>query len=198
MRFQNKQEIDLKRIITGLVKKIKYNEFHKKFLDIGVEHILTTNYDYNFENAYNKTNCEEKNIRTETKYNMFRRGKCRNKYIWHIHGEAEVPNSLTLGHEHYVGYVQKMRNYLTIGIPIRKGKISSPFFSSKSKSSMNTINEHNIISWVDLFLLHDIHIIGLSYDYTEIDLWWLTIYKERLKNEYHDIGKTVFHYFEAV
>lgn len=195
MRFQNRKEIELKRIISELMEKLKHNKFHKKFLDIGVKHILTTNYDYNFERVYKNTNGEKKNLLTETKYNMFRRRKCGNKYIWHIHGEVEVSNSLTLGHEHYVGYIQKMRNYLTSGIP--KIKISSPIFSSKSKSSINTLEEHDIYSWVDLFLGCNVHIIGFSFDYTEIDLWWLTIYKERLrfKDKDHGIGKTVLHYF---
>lgn len=195
MRFQNRKEIDLKRIISELMEKLKPNEFHKKFLDIEVEHILTTNYDYNFERVYKNTNGEKKNLLTEKKYNMFRRRKCGNKYIWHIHGEVEVSNSLTLGHEHYVGYIQKMRNYLTSGIPT--SRISSPFFSSNSQSSINALEEHDIYSWADLFLGCDVHIIGFSFDYTEIDLWWLTIYKERLrlKDEDHDIGKTVLHYF---
>ena len=198
MRFQNRKEIDLKRIISKLVKEIKHNEFHKKYLNIGVNHILTTNYDYNFEKTYKNTNCEKKNILPETKYNMFRRRRCGNKDIWHIHGEAEVPNSLTLGHEHYAGYIQKIRNYLTSGIPTKnKKKIYSPFFSSKSESSINALREHDLYSWVDFFLGYDVHIIGFSFDYTEIDLWWLTIYKEKLRFKYKDdsLGKTVFHYF---
>jgi hypothetical protein len=46
MKFQNRKEIELKKIISTLVKKIKPNEFHKKFLEIDGNQILTTNYDY--------------------------------------------------------------------------------------------------------------------------------------------------------
>ena len=55
---------------------------------------------------------------------------------------------------------------------------------------------NTIYSWVDLFVMNDVYIPGLSLDYTEIDLWWLLIFKERLKNEsrFHS-GKTMYYYF---
>ena len=31
--------------------------------------------------------------------------------------------------------------------------------------------------------MDDVYILGLALDYTEIDLWWLMIFKERLKRE---------------
>jgi len=204
MRFQGRNEIKLKGRISTLVEKMDHNKFHEKFMRIRVNNILTTNYDYNFERAYGNTNGEKKNILRETKYNMFRRRKCGDKYIWHIHGEAEVSNSISLGHEHYAGYIQKMRNYLTNGIPTKNNnRRYSPFFSSKSESSIDELKEDDIHSWVDLFLGYDVHIIGFSFDYTEIDLWWLTIYKERLRirnrqndiGKKNDIGKTIFHDF---
>jgi hypothetical protein len=40
-----------------------------------------------------------------------------------------------------------------------------------------------IYSWVDLFLMADVYILGLALDYTEIYPWWLMIFKERLKRE---------------
>lgn len=176
-RYLDKDEIDLKKKISDLVNKLKPNDFHRKFLNLGTTHILTTNYDYNLEkSAYGKVEKGKSvNLSIERKYNLFRRRQINNKYIWHIHGEAEIPNSITLGHEHYSGYLQKMRNHLTEKNNIHKGN-----------------------SWVDLFIKSDVHIVGLSLDYTEIDLWWLIIYKERLKlNGKNDsyIGKTIFHHF---
>lgn len=176
-KYLDKDEIGLKKKISDLVNKLKRNEFHKKFLNLGTTHILTTNYDYNLEkSAYGSVeNGKSVNVSPERKYNLFRRRQINNQYIWHIHGEAEIPNSITLGHEHYSGYLQKMRNHLTD-------------------------KNHERNSWVDLFIESDVHIVGLSLDYTEIDLWWLIIYKEREKlkhngKNYDYIGKTVFHHF---
>ncbi|BBB33355.1 conserved hypothetical protein [Thermotomaculum hydrothermale] len=202
MKSQNNKEIELKRTIANLVKNLKPNEFHEKFCNIGATHILTTNYDYNIENSKNENIKSNEKMRTanvfrETKYSMFRRRKCGEKFVWHIHGEADVPNSITFGHEHYVGYIQKIRNYLTTGIPRKDGEnIISPFFSPNPKASINEIKNYEKYSWVDLFLGCDVHIVGFSFDYTEIDLWWLTIYKEKLRQKKENISKTVYHYIE--
>lgn len=202
-RFQNRKELELKKEISKLItQNFKPNIFHKQVLElIGIQHILTTNYDYNFEKAHNYE-WGKVNLYPEKKYNMFRRRKIGNKYVWHIHGEAEVPNSISLGHEHYAGYIQKMRNYLTSGIPTKKKRINSPIFSSRPNHDY-TIEDlekkRGIYSWVDLFLGCNVHIVGLSLDYTEIDLWWLIIYKERMryKSKYSGrIGKSTFHYFK--
>lgn len=46
-------------------------------------------------------------------------------------------------------------------------------------------------SWVDLFFSSNIHIIGLSLDYSETDLWWILNKRARLalslpiKNQIH-------------
>ena len=34
--------------------------------------------------------------------------------------------------------------------------------------------------WSDLFFTHDIHIVGLTLDVCEIDLWWLLTYRAQL------------------
>ena len=41
----------------------------------------------------------------------------------------------------------------------------------------------NVNSWLDLFFTKDVHIVGLSLDYVETDLWWLITYRARRKLE---------------
>jgi len=36
-------------------------------------------------------------------------------------------------------------------------------------------------SWIDLFFTKDIHVIGLTLDFVETDLWWLLTYRARSK-----------------
>jgi len=197
------KEIRLKEKIANLVlSKFTPNEFHTKILNSNVEHILTTNYDYNLERSSYRDHGKSANVLNERKYNMFRRRNVNGRYIWHLHGEADAPNSITLGHEHYVGYLQKMGNYLKDKITSkRKGKdkeIRSPIQKAIYKQEeIRTFDKDNTIySWVDLFVMNDIYILGLSLDYTEIDLWWLMIFKERLKKErgVHS-GETMYNCF---
>ena len=203
LKYLQSKEIRLKGKIANLVlSKFTPNAFHTKFLNLSVEHILTTNYDYNLEKSSYNDCGKAANVLTERKYNLFRRRSVNGRYIWHLHGEADVPNSITLGHEHYVGYLQKMGNYLKGKITSkRKGKdkeIRSPIQKAiyKREEIRAFDRDNTIYSWVDLFLMNDVYILGLSLDYTEIDLWWLMIFKERLKKESGFLcGRTMYNCF---
>ncbi len=158
-------------------------------IETASQHIITTNYDYAFENASGLLN-ERANLRSESKYNVFRRRRIEGKYIWHIHGESEVPNSIILGHEQYAGQLQKLRAYVTANRR-SKSKLKSPF--KIGKLDFDT-GGRSLYSWVDVFFRDEVHIMGLSLDYTEIDLWWLLAYKERLrKMKDYIVGKTIYH-----
>jgi hypothetical protein len=198
LKHTKKKELRLKQKIADLViSKFAPSDIHAKLLNLNVEHILTTNYDYNLEQSVAQNHGKAAHFLPERKYNLFRRRTVNGKSIWHLHGEAEVPRSITLGHEHYVGYLQQMGNYLK---PKRKGEaedIGSPLQRAVYKrEAIPDYTQANIYSWVDLFIMNDVYILGLSLDYTEIDLWWLLIYKERLKHEKKfDSGKTIYYCF---
>ena len=177
-------EINLKNRAAKLIKEIPGNVFHSKFINSGVNHIITTNYDYNFEKSESEK-IMKANVQPETKYSLYRRRIQNSVNIWHIHGESSVANSLMLGHEHYSGALQKMRSYLT------RKKIISPFMLGDNLFDENGKD----YSWVDVFLRDNIHIIGFSLDYTEIDIWWLLSYKERLNLQNKTVGETYFYHF---
>jgi hypothetical protein len=187
-RTQNITELQLKKRAAELINQIPHNKFHTAFMDIGVRHILTTNYDYNLEESIQVMGVET-SLSLERKYSLFRRRTAGSVNVWHIHGESKAPNSLMLGHEQYSGSLQKMRTYLTTGRS-RSKRDWSPFRAGVMNFDKE---EKGVYSWVDVFLRDDIHIIGLSLHYTEIDLWWLLIYKERLRLKGENIGKTFFY-----
>lgn len=181
-------EIGIKRKVAKLVDEIKTNSFHEALLDSKFKHIITTNYDYALERS-SSDEAEKSNLKNETKYNLFRRKQLNDKYIWHIHGESDVPNSITLGHEQYAGQLQKMRAYATANRKTKSHEVSQ--FKLKNKK-FDT--DGSMYSWLDVFLRDNIHILGLSLDYTEIDLWWLLSYKERLRQMAdYTVGETYFH-----
>lgn len=179
-------EQDMKKRIANLVDVLDFNEYHGRVMKSGVKHVLTTNYDYGFEKASDQRN-ERKNLVRETKYSVFRRRAAGPTYVWHIHGESEAPNSITLGYDQYSGYLQKLRGHATAD---RESESGSPF---KRGDSAFDITDGTVYSWLDVFLRDDIHIVGLGLDYTEIDLWWALTYKARLKARGWAVGKTIFH-----
>jgi hypothetical protein len=181
----------MKATIAGHVGALASNPFHHRVMESGARHILTTNYDYAFEKAAPGSHAQS-NLKRESKYSVFRRRAVGDKFVWHIHGEAEVPNSITLGYDQYAGYLQNLRGWATVGrTSKRKG---SPF---KANVSDFDAGEGKVYSWLDVFFRDDIHIVGLGLDYTEIDLWWALTYKARLKAREFEVGKTIFHDWSA-
>ena len=181
------RELTLKRYIANLIEGIRHNEFHRRLVDSRVRHILTTNYDYNFENA-SVNDSRGANLDRETKYSVFRRRAVGNKFVWHIHGEARAPSTINLGYDQYCGYVQKLRTYATANRTSKTG--GSPF---KIGNLVFDDQADQLYSWLDVFFRDDVHIVGLSMDFTEIDLWWVLTYKARLGAGGLKVGTTHFH-----
>jgi hypothetical protein len=151
---------------------------------LGLSHIITTNYDYCLENSSLAPIAHE-NLESENRYSVFRRTKVSKSYVWHVHGEINKPKTITLGHEQYAGQLQKLRSHLT-------SKKSSPY-----RAGISTFELPNRkYSWGDIFLKDEVHIVGFSLDYSEIDIWWLLIFKAQYFSRYGiSCGRTFFHYW---
>lgn len=68
---------------------------------------------------------------------------------------------------------------------------------SRLESIKNRLREgiKEIVSWVDLFFISDIHIIGLNLGYEETDLWWVLNKRRRIKQEDPKlINNDIFYY----
>jgi hypothetical protein len=186
-------ESSIKKFIATQTEKLKANELHKKILDLGIEDILTTNYDLSFESTSGLTQQECKNQGTikESTYNLFRYHKTAGHKIWHIHGSRTNPRSITLGYEHYSGYLQQMRNYTATGI-------TGTYKAKDFLSLIRRIKEKDIQyeSWIDFFFTKDIYIFGLNLDFVEMHLWWLFTYRARVKveNRINVSNKIVYFY----
>lgn len=175
----------LKKRVAELLNKMKANPFHRKIMELGINHIITTNYDYSLENS--ATNGLKRQFyRTEKRYSIFRRIKVGNTNIWHIHGEIDKPETITLGHEQYSGQLENLRKYLTKKTSALK----------QNPNGFETSNPR--YSWGDLFLRDEIHIVGFSLDFSEIDMWWLLSFKAQYKARYNfECGPTFFYYWSS-
>lgn len=173
-------ENELKKYIASQTFKLEANVLHQLILDLNIENILTTNYDSLFETTSNLPlkKCVNKGIVKENLYNLFRYHATEKHKIWHIHGSENNPQSITLGYEHYSGYLQQMRTYTTIGM---KGMYTKKDFLPLRQRLLNGNKVGD--SWVELFFTHDLFIFGLNLDFVEMHLWWLLNYRARAKME---------------
>jgi len=188
------REDQIKSFIAEKTNQIQPNEIHKEISNVKFRNILTTNYDYNLERAQGlkKGDLENIGVVKESKYSLFR---CINNFgnkIWHIHGECNFPRTITLGYEHYSGYLQHMRNYVVTGT----GDSYNRKFKSLRKRLKSGIVK--LESWIDYFFKKNIFIIGLRLDFVEIHLWWLLTYSARIKfTKQIPIKNKIFYFYPA-
>ncbi len=171
-------EREVQKSISDAAKKIGENRYHRSILD-KFTFILTTNYDYALEKALLNGHITKleipKSESTETRYSLERKIKIKGKQIWHIHGEAKKPNTICLGYDHYSGYLQKIRQYLTSGGT--SGQMKEPIAKRISG------NHAEPDTWTEYFFTCNIYIVGLNLSFVESELWWLLVYRQRLKQQ---------------
>ncbi|WP_054179198.1 SIR2 family protein [Trabulsiella odontotermitis] len=189
-------ERKIKGFIADKIQTITSNDIHQHIMALDCPNIMTTNYDLALETCLvNASALKNDGIIKEQKYSVFRHHQINDKRLWHIHGDITVANSITLGYEHYSGYLQAMRNYTATG-------------SSYAKEEFNTLKPlirrlatpGKEYSWIDNFFRRNVYIFGLTLDFVEIDLWWLLTYRERcrlLKNSDKEITNRVVYYIPA-
>src|SRR5690606_20341177 len=82
------------------------------------------------------------------------------------------------------GYIKGFYRYSADGLEISEKSIEQKFEE----------NSFNNSSWIELFFTSNIHVIGFTFDFCEIDLWWVlnkrarmmkSTLKAKIKNEIH-------------
>lgn len=181
----------VKVAFAGLLEQITPIPAHDRICRL-FKVIMTTNYDFTIEEALAGPLYQSTCLAPESRYSLFRRHTAAGIDIWHVHGDVSRPSSMVLGFDHYAGALQKIRNYVTDGIEVKKEphKVSSPV----KNGMLDFTTYRTIYSWVDYFLRDHIHIVGLGMDFTEIDLWWLLLHKRR---RLHQTGKVFFYHLCA-
>jgi len=178
-------EMKVKEKVAQSVQTLPRNSYREAFENPRFAHILTTSYDYNLGRG-----AKPDNLRPESKFSLFRRRRRRDQSFWMIHGEAQRPESIMLGHEQYAGALEKIRSYVTA-----KRKLPSGDSSLFQAGHYDFDKYEGVYSWIDVFLRDEIHILGYSLDYTEFELWWLLAYRARLKRKESSRLGDVHYYF---
>ena len=186
------EEFAIKEQIAELMKEQRGNKYYSEIIELGFDNYLTTNYDNAFCDTYGG---EQSNESTEGIYSIRRyltldSKNRRSTKLWHIHGEVAHPKSIMLGLDHYCGSISKIDSYI-------KGNYEFSVKSKKRKVKPMTekLNESifDQVSWVELFFNSNVHILGLSLDYSETDLRWVLNKRARLMQR-SKIQNKIFYY----
>jgi SIR2-like domain len=195
LKAKGTKESALKEKIAILVQQIEPNKIHQELIDLNFDNYITTNYDYSLEKVLLQVKSidEIKNngIVNESKYSVFRHNITEGKRFWHVHGEINYPNTITLGYEHYGGQLQQFRNYVVSGTNYKSFNFNK--FPLHKQLKENMVSENH--SWINFLFTHEVHIIGLSLDYIETDLWYLLTNRARFQLEHSDLIKNKIIYY---
>ena len=176
-------EDKLKEVIADELSVIHGNDVYEALAKLPVKHYITTNYDMTLESTlkkmgYHKIQSDSNESRYSIhRYSIFEKDN-DTKQIWHIHGNIDKRNSIIMGYDQYCGELSKMNDWV-------KGsyKIANEPIGTIHRRFSNAPDDKDIKSWIDLFFTSNIHIIGYSMPFDEIDLWWLLDKRKRLKWE---------------
>lgn len=176
-------EDKLKEVIADELSVIHGNDVYEALAKLPVKHYITTNYDMTLESTlkkmgYHKIQSDSNESRYSIhRYSIFEKDN-DTKQIWHIHGNIDKRNSIIMGYDQYCGELSKMNDWV-------KGsyKIANEPIGTIHRRFSNAPGDKDIKSWIDLFFTSNIHIIGYSMPFDEIDLWWLLDKRKRLKWE---------------
>lgn len=200
-RFYGKGELTEKKLKEKIAMRLESfgaNSVYERIAKLPVNHFITTNYDNPLFKSIGDGVVNSR-FRIEKIYSIRRNyvittpdGK--QKQYWPMHGNIDSPASIMLGFDHYCGSLAKIEQYVKGGYELKgKREGEKERVESMSKRLIDGIND--VKSWVDLFFVSDIHIIGLNLGYEETDLWWVLNKRRRIKQaESNLIRNRIFYY----
>lgn len=178
---------------ANVLKKLTYpeNPLLNKLVSAPFDAFLTTNYTYEIENVLNPRYLSAK---TKNDYSGLLSGKRENGAlmhtynqvipsgapVWHIHGELRRRSSVILSHDEYARLIQKIVSY------------SREQLKNRCETDQTSFE---VRSWVDYFMIADIHVLGYGFDFCEMDLWWLL---SRRCRERASVGSIFFYQPESM
>jgi len=192
----NIDESILKNHVSKIVSSFKNNIIYEKICALELSNYITSNYDLTLERTFENLNFLTENDQPETIYSIRSGLKIMNankefeSKIWHIHGEINRPNSISLGLDQYCGAIGKIDSYIKGTYTYTKDKqdIKTKSIKQKLKNEVS----FDGVSWIELFFNSDVHIIGFGLDYSETDIWWILNRRAREKN----VQNSIYYYGE--
>lgn len=192
LTVRERSETIIKKEIANQMRAYKSNDLFDKLLQLNIDHYITTNYDYVADDSLLRMNYTENLLERDKSESLFSIHRKKSyvkdddkKYLWKIHGELSNIGSIMLGYYHYCSYVGQIKKYLMGEYEFAKRKEMGIIPQIEDRLP---ITPNNILSWIDLFFMSNLYIIGLGLNYEEIDLWWILTIRKRLVQK---LGKNI-------
>lgn len=177
------RQFALKKAICDELKAFSPNAIYRQLASLSFDAYLTTNYDHVLDETLNAMSfLSVVGDKSEMNYNI-RRKRCLlkgsdKKTIYPIHGDMDNPRSIVIGYNHYCGTVAKISDYLKGNYKWKIGKGTELKIPRMLDRLQN--GDDQFYSWIDYIFMSDVYIVGLGFDYSEIDLWWLLDRRQRM------------------
>lgn len=158
-----------KEMVANEIKKLTLppEAIHRNLPKLNVNNVITTNYDYMLEYAFDDGYID--NNEKRKKYLFEKTCTINETDFYHIHGVCQNTNSMCLGYEHYMGLVEHLRADLNTKKDKKPTEMTIKKILYGEDSPKNT--------WGEKFYTSDIAIVGLELSDAEADLWWLITHR---------------------
>ena len=190
-------ESSFKNGVAHEMKAYAPNEVYQRIAAMdGIDHYVTTNYDQVLKQTLEGHGyIEQEHVRAENTYSLRRRHTLANeegtlKHIWNIHGEIDAPQTIMLGLYQYCGSVGRISEYMNGKYKFKKEKQvqTMPKLLDRLKEGIE-----EPFSWIDLFFISDIFMMGFGLMYDEIDLWWVLTRRKRLIRQGYGLKNHIYY-----
>ncbi len=152
----------VKRGLCRELKKQTVCPYYTELAKLNATYYLTTNYETLLNDEFEKQGYIRA-IPPNDKSRLYARDVLtrndQNISLWNIHGNWVVPETIMLGIKDYCDYIAEINKQISEG------------------------ETEDRQSWISLFLVTDIHIVGYGFGYEETDIWYVLTHRKRLMRQ---------------
>ena len=170
------------------------SSLHAKVWQSGIKTVLTTNFDYALERGLKHSidyadEDKKKHYWQETVASKLRHTEIKNRRIYHIHGELDLPKSICLGQIHYATNLMRVMEALDTSSEDADNadgfRLRRSIFTGDAERK----------TWAEYFFTKNIYILGLGLYECDFDLWWLISYRAKLlQNGSYPIKNKIYYF----
>lgn len=166
-----------------------FQQYIFELIEMGFTTFLTTNFTYeieysllpeknrNYKTILNNTfSMKDERLDSGTSISNYIVIEYKNKsiVIIHLHGEIRKLSSLVFDHNKYCQLIGKISSFKEINSVF---KLNTRGYASST---------YPYKSFIEIFLLDDLYILGYGLDYSEYDIWWLLENRKRFSLKQHN------------
>lgn len=164
----------VKRGLCMELKKQPISPYYAELAKLNAKYYITTNYETLLNDEFEKQGYI-RTIPANDNSRLFARDTLtmgtQSVSLWNIHGNWNAPETIMLGIKDYCDYIAEINKQISEG------------------------ETETCQSWINLFLMTDVHIIEFGLAYEETDLWYVLTHRKRMIRQMkNEINNHIFYY----